>query len=85
MGPVFDRKALSTIIAKRMGEKVPEAEVKVDVEGEDDMVLKTPAEEVMASFIKALKAGDAKRAVDNFRRLMDICSMDDEDMEDEME
>jgi hypothetical protein len=81
MHPVLDKNKISMIIAKRTSGADGNPQ---QPEGEDDGPMLNPEEELMSAFMKAFKAGDAKRAVINFKRLMDVCSMagdEDEDME----
>lgn len=49
-------------------------------ESSDGMVL-DPAMELMDVMIKAIKAGQTKMALRQFKRLMDVCSMDDSEEE----
>ena len=88
-GVVLSKMGISKILARHTGnDPKPMEDNKGNVlvsspnseEGSDEMVL-DPAMELMSVMIKAIKAGQTKMALRQFKRLLDVCSMDDSEEE----
>ncbi len=74
MIPAMDKKAISLIIASRSPKGgQPEEKPVEEVESEEEFDAET---EVMRAFMKAVQANDIKKALTNFKRLIDVCNMD---------
>jgi hypothetical protein len=88
-GVVLSKMGISKILARHTGnEPKPMESGKDNVlvsspnsEEASDGIELDPAMELMSVLIKAIKAGQTKMALRQFKRLLDVCSMDDSEEE----
>jgi hypothetical protein len=78
MIPALDKKAISMIVAGVAPSKSERPMEKEEPKGDEEF---DAEKEIMNAFMKSVMAGDAKRALTNFKRLLDVCNMDYESEE----